>query len=136
VLQIDVVDMSEKNLNDMLRAAFASYQNNKTPIQSCEAHPASPPAKKLKESQNNEFTVKQFLRLFSQSVEPVSATTFSIIMESVQITTGDCELDAPTSKSVSPYLEHLINSIGHPEVLKVISEQFVRNVLIQNPQEF
>lgn len=136
---MDVADMSEMDLNDMLQAASSAYIENQRKQMlveeddvpetgsSCTDRNAKSPTRKKSKMSN--LTLPEFLSCYP-SVSTVSPISFQALLQNQEGSeTNGVEIDAVRSPS---YLEHLINAIGHPTILKGIADQFLKNVT-QNP---
>lgn len=94
-----------------------------------------PPLKKAKKRIN----LPDFLHFHRASVNVLSPVDYQSLFQcqdhendSIADTKQDEDANPPIVTRSPSYLEHLLNAIGHPIVLKTISQQFLKNVT-QNP---
>jgi hypothetical protein len=148
---MDVADMSEMDLNELLQGATSAYiesqrekmlqttastsqphSTNATSSSSSSEPSPSPPRKKSR----RQITLSEFMEFYGTIVQNISPVNYqSLLSQSSNQTTDSLDDSNNTSTSVSrspSYLEHLINTIGHPSILKIIAQQFLKNVT-QNP---
>lgn len=110
--------------------------------ESTSTSPSSQPARK--KSRKSISTLSDFLQCYraSHSVQCLSPGNYQSLLQFQCQDQGDPDQPrddesglASSTISRSPsYLEHLINAIGHPTVLKGIAEQFLKNVTQSPPK--
>jgi len=143
--ELDVLEMNETDLHALLHAASASYVKHQSKLSEPpfvtssyndsnmknEEDDALPTPCKKSKSSLVISPLSQFLQSFPETVEILLPIDHDLLIKNRPDEEADAENEdgSKLSDTRSPfYLEHLINAIGHPSVLKAIADKFIQNV--------
>lgn len=110
----------------MIQATKNGESSNSKPKQPTEDDP-EPHSKRLK---STKITLSEFMDRYSTIIDTINPYTVESLINDGSSDGNKRQVVESSQNDVrSPtYLEHLVNAIGHPSVLKQISEKFLQNV--------
>jgi len=145
-----LTEFSESDVNELLEVATSKFLETQSikvlassELDSQEpdkfSEGGSPPNKRCRLSDN--YSLEDFLMTYSNLIETPQPYSWNLANPSSgtvnsfdSLETKEKQAANGLSKSSPTYIEHLINAVGHPTILKMITNQFIRNVTSLPPK--
>ena len=127
--QTDVLDLNESSINSLLQQSVNEVASNESPT--LENYPVAPKKLKFAEETGDTQKVLDILKAEFPCVSELESCNFLSVPPSSapQLMQSHLEKKPANSKM---YLENLVNAITHPDMVKLISAQFLRNLRRQD----